>query len=201
MLYLRYSFKLISISAKLDMSMKIDGATLNNINAEHIKIDFEKKSFSFDGNSFDDLGLSCINVDDFFPNIVTELKKVTKKQDESTKNYESVVSDEEVLDDYPPSLDLKVSEQFKGEPTYKIRSNIKDLEKKTNSKQNMPLVDGKYACPIKNCSKTFERKYNARMHVLHVHMNVRNYECNACSWKSKRRYDMVRHLNTHKNEC
>lgn len=118
-----------------------------------------------------------------------------------SKKFTPILSDEEVMDDLPPPADCKPQEVHGEDPTYVIRREFVGLTKSCGPLNlKIQQVDGKSVCPVSNCRETFKREYNARMHILHVHLNIRKYKCSKCHWKSKRKYDMIRHLNTHRKD-
>ncbi|TPX68057.1 hypothetical protein SpCBS45565_g03373 [Spizellomyces sp. 'palustris'] len=57
---------------------------------------------------------------------------------------------------------------------------------------------GRYICPHRGCSKTFERKFNGSTHYA-THFDVRMHACPVCCKTFTRSYDLKRHQKLHKS--
>lgn len=154
------------------------------------------------------LSLGCLNDPNFLYTeadlgvpLTADLLSFQDEQSRHRDGFPPIHSDEEIMDYLPPPVDVRLKEEQDAEPTYIVRREAVELGKRASALDfKIGIIDGKRTCPMKNCNESFKREYNARMHILHVHFNLRKYECSKCHWKSKRKYDMIRHLNTHRKK-
>lgn len=63
----------------------------------------------------------------------------------------------------------------------------KDIEKAKQTEK----IEKEYLCEI--CGRSYDRRYDVKMHILVVHVGVRKFNCANCSSKFSRKPDFLRH--------
>ncbi|KAI8813425.1 hypothetical protein BJ742DRAFT_672791 [Cladochytrium replicatum] len=70
-------------------------------------------------------------------------------------------------------------------------NSIKLLSPGTQASTALP--NGRHACPVPGCTRTFARYHNIKSHLI-CHTDYRPYKCEVCDMSFRRSHDLRRHV-------